>query len=1108
MTMNRLRTNQIVFRLAAPILSGLVFYSTALPVLSDSAQTAANKRYVLWEPEPAPNRGPDLSPVPARHAYPYDEDWEKWSYPIGNGTLGANVFGRTDVERIQLTEKTFANQGLYGRGGLTSTAELYLDIGHDEISDYRRELDLNDGVKTVSYKSGETRFKREYFTSYPDDVLVVRLTADRPGALAITVRPGIPYIPSREAGNSKSATITTEGQDIKLIGMIDFFRLRYAIQVRVLHKGGELASGNGTIQIRDANEVTMLVAVDTNHELKPELFLREPKEKLNPDLDPVPMVAGKIRKAETLGYQALKARHVADHTALFNRVSLDLDSEVSPLPTHQLLEAYQTGKHDNYLEELMFQYGRYLIIASSRPNSLPANLQGAWSQFEMTPWTGGYWHNINVQMNYWGANTTDLAETFEAYIKYFQAYLPKAMEYAGEFMRERRPDRYSKIPEENGWTFGNGSNAFMLPATVPHSGPGTQAFITIMLMEYYNFTQDKKFLREVAYPAMRMLSQFYAKSLIEKNNGLLLVEKSASPEIKHPWPLPEGSSGTHYQTVGCTYDQSLVWQNHTDLLRAAEILGIKDDPFLETVRSQIPRLDPIHIGASGQIKEFREENSYGEIGDPHHRHISQLVGLYPGDLINPSKSEWMKAASKTLDLRGNDVTGWAMAHRMNARARLKEGEKAHEVFSKFISEKTLPNLWTVHPPFQIDGNLGVMAGVAEMLLQSHDGAIEPIPALPKAWNTGSFSGLIARGNFKVSAEWKLGRMTALSIQSRNGNICRLKFPSVAVASVADENGRSVPFESESPFQISFPTEKGKTYQVIPETIQLEGETLPVTPKAVKPTLRDVTYGPHERNKLDFWKAESSEPTPLVFYIHGGGWVSGSKEENNGPSLTLLDKGISYVSINYRLARGSNKLPCCLHDVARALQFVRSKSAEWNINPNRIIASGGSAGGCSSLWLAYHDDLADPTSNDPVAWQSTRVIGAAVIKAQSTIDPRLVARRLGPSASNHRMIWESVGAPNPQALLDDLEKYKPIFTECSPLTHVTPDDPPVFASYDADTPAPPERDGIHHVEFGRILKEKCDPLGLECTIGFHGKEARQDALDAFIMERFRAVRPKR
>jgi len=288
----------------------------------------------------------------------------------------------------------------------------------------------------------------------------------------------------------------------------------------------------------------------------------------------------------------------------------------------------------------------------------------------------------------------------------------------------------------------------------------------------------------------------------------------------------------------------------------------------------------------------------------------------------------------------------------------------------------------------------------------------------------------------------------------------------------------------------------------PETVILEGETIEVTPKSHPPTLRDVAYGPHERNKLDFWQAESDGPTPLVFYIHGGGWRSGSKESNKGPHLTLLDQGVSYVSINYRLARGDDTLPCSLHDAARALQFVRHKAGEWNIDPERIVASGGSAGGCSSLWLAYHDDLADPDSKDPVARQSTRILGAAAVKAQTTIDPWLVDERLGSTASRHEMIWATVGAPDFETLLEDWDQYKARSLEASPLTHLSPDDPPVFIVYDADTPAPPERDGIHHVEFGRILKERCEPLDLDCTIAYADKATRQAALDAFMLERLR------
>ncbi len=777
--------------------------------LTDLGSTArpTNPSYVLWEPQPAPNRMVEGASARPNRGYTHDDDWEQWSYPLGNGMLGANVFGRTDVERIQLSEKTFANGGLYGAGGLTNAAELYLDFGQAAFSDYRRELDLNKAIHSVSYTSAGVRFERELFTSYPDNVLVVRLTADQPGALSLTVRPEIPHIPSRKPADNKSAQTAISGPDILLTGTIDFFKTRFAVQVRVLHEGGALIPGDETLRIENADTVTLIVGISTNYQLRPELFLRERHEKLDPDLDPVPLVAAKIDRAQSLGFEALKARHVADHSGLFERVAVNLNSTPSPLPTHQLLEAYQAGGHDPYLEELMFQYGRYLIIASSRATTLPAHLQGAWNQHEIAPWTGGYWHNINVQMNYWGTKKTDLAETFLAYANYFQAYLPQAMIYAQEFMQEHRPEHYSEIPEENGWTFGNGANAYYIPQRDVHSGPGTQAFITIMLMEYYNFTRDETFLREVAYPAMRMLSQFYAKALVESEDGHLLVEPSASPEIQ----LRGG--GAYYVTKGCAYDQSMVWQNHTDLIRAAEILGIEDDPFLDVVRQQIPRLDPILIGASGQIKEFREESGYADIGSPSHRHISQLIGLYPGDLINASNPEWMAAASRTLDLRGDRATGWAMMHRMVARARLHEAEKAHHIFQSFIKEKTLPNLWTICPPFQIDANLGLVAAVAELLLQSNQNFIEPLPALPAAWHTGHFDGLVARGNFKVSARWADHQLTELSVLSRSGGMCRLMLPGLADVTILDEVGQPVAVEVVGPNRIRFSTTPGSTYHL-------------------------------------------------------------------------------------------------------------------------------------------------------------------------------------------------------------------------------------------------------------------------------------------------------
>ncbi|HKL20412.1 MAG TPA: hypothetical protein VJ904_01325, partial [Tichowtungia sp.] len=525
------------------------------------------------------------------------------------------------------------------------------------------------------------------------------------------------------------------------------------------------------------------------------------KEKLDPDLDPHGLVTAKIAKAERLGFGALKQRHLKDYRNLFGRVEVNLNSEVSGLPTHQMVEEYKQGEHDPYLEELIFQYGRYLLIASSRETTLPAHLQGAWSQFEVSPWCAGYWHNINVQMNYWGAMSANLAETFEAYLNYFEAYKPKAQQFARDYVRETRPEALSDDPGGNGWILGTGANAYQISGRSTHSGPGTGGFTTQLLMEYYNYTQDEEFLRETGYPALLGMSRFFDKTLYENEDGLLLVSPSASPEIKH--------DGEYYITKGCTYDQGWVWENHRNVLKAAQVLG-EDDPFLEVIRKQIPRLDPIQIGSSGQIKEFREEEAYGDIGDPEHRHISHLCTVYPGTLIDASHPEWMEAASTTLDLRGDVSTGWAMAHRMICRARLKEGEEALDLYRKFVFHKTAENLWSMHPPFQIDGNFGVMAAVLEMLLQSHAGAIEPLPALPQAWHTGSFDGLVARGNFEVSADWKDGRLQELVIHSRSGKLCRVRYPGIAAQSVRTGSGEAVDVTQDAPDRISFLTEKGGT----------------------------------------------------------------------------------------------------------------------------------------------------------------------------------------------------------------------------------------------------------------------------------------------------------
>jgi len=316
---------------------------------------------------------------------------------------------------------------------------------------------------------------------------------------------------------------------------------------------------------------------------------------------------------------------------------------------------------------------------------------------------------------------------------------------------------------------------------------------------------------------MLSLSRFYSSTLVP-DGDLLLVKPSASPENQAKPEQLKGMPGHiresgHYVTAGCTFDQGFVWENFSDTLILATLLG-KQDPFLKMIEEQMAKLDPILVGTSGQIKEYREENAYSDIGDPKHRHIPHLCPLYPETLINPARPEWMQAAMKTLDLRGDKTTGWAIVHRMNCRARLREGEKAHDLYARLLAEKTTPNLWTLHPPFQIDANLGAMAGVVEMLLQSHAGYIDVLPALPMAWQTGSFSGLVARGNFVVDAEWTDGRATRITVTSRNGGVCRIAYPGIVNARIADEAGAPVSANKESNDRIHFTTVKGGRYTLI------------------------------------------------------------------------------------------------------------------------------------------------------------------------------------------------------------------------------------------------------------------------------------------------------
>ena len=770
--------------------------------------SAQQKEYSLWYSQPAPNEGAEN--IVKSRGFPYDKYWERWSLPIGNGYMGACIFGRTDTERIQLTEKTFGVKGPYKKGGIGNFAEIYIeDIHHDQPLNYKRSLRLNDAISRVNYQYEGVNYTREYFANYPSNVIVVKLKADQPGKISFTLRPVLPYLHEyNDEGTGRTGKVSAQNDLITLTGDIQFFRLPYEAQIKVIPSGGQLkamndeSGNNGTIRIQQADSVVLLINAQTAYQLKSSVFTASPENKFTGNEHPHRAVSQCIQKAADKGYEALCKEHIADYQSLFSRVDLRLCDETPGIPTDSLLHDYQRGKESLYMDELLFQYGRYLLIASSRKGSLPPHLQGAWSQYEYAPWSGGYWHNINIQMNYWAAFNTNLAEVFIPYVEYNEAFRQSANEKATGYIKKNNPDALSAIPEENGWTIGTGANAFSIDSPGGHSGPGTGGFTTKLFWDYYDFTRDEDILKKHSYPAMLGMAKFLSKTLKPTEEGYLLADPSSSPEQYH--------NGTTYQTKGCAFDQGMIWESFHDVLKAADILK-EESPFLRTIKEQIGKLDAIQIGESGQIKEYREEKKYSDIGDPRHRHISHLCALYPGTLINAETPEWLKAATVTLNNRGDKSTGWGVAHRLNLWARVKDGDMAYQRYQLLLKKYILENLWNMHPPFQIDGNLGGTAGVAEMLIQSHEGYINPLPALPAAWRDGSYEGLVARGNFVVSVFWKQGLMTQMDVLSRAGGECVIQYKDIANFTIKDAKGKKVKTIRESKNRIRFATQKGNTY---------------------------------------------------------------------------------------------------------------------------------------------------------------------------------------------------------------------------------------------------------------------------------------------------------
>ncbi|MDE1163141.1 MAG: glycoside hydrolase family 95 protein [Acidobacteriaceae bacterium] len=767
------------------------------------------------------NRGSDAE-VPLRLWYDKpaandNDGWVSQSLPLGNGYMGVNLFGGVQQDRLQITENSLVDSPADKIGGLNNFAEVFLDFPQTAPKGYSRDLVLNSAVAHVRYENSGVHYERDYFTSYPDKVLVVRLSASKEGALDFTLRPTIPYIADfrkvRGDNRGKHGTVRADGNTIILSGTMEYYGIKFEGQFKVIPQGGTLKAENSSdgsaasISVKGANRAVILVAVGTNYPIaNPQVFSEENRlAKLKGFPVPHRKVSEIIASASEHSYDELLERHEKDYGRLYGRVDFSLDTEASGLSTNELIEDSRAGKASKYLDELAFQYGRYLLISSSRAGTLPPNLQGVWNVYQDPPWTAGYWHNVNEQMNYWLAFNTNLPELFDSYIDFYRAYLPYHQALATKYLKEYHPAGLAR-DGDNGWALGNGMRPLEPSGKTSHSGFGTGPWTAMLFWDDYDFTRNKKLLQNVVYPAMRGQTNFLSR-FVQDVDGKLLANPSSSPE-----------NASNLQSIGTTFDQQMIYENFRDTIEAARVLGIQD-PLIPQLKFDLPRLDPILIGDSGQIKEYREETTYGSIGDPKHRHMSQLLGLYPGQLINSSTPAWLNAAKVSLNGRGigNGIPGWADAQRLATWARTGDGDRAYEFYEYWLSHHAMYNLWNNHPDsfkkkvFQIDANLGVTAGVAELLLQSNEEVVVPLPALPHAWPNGSYRGLLARGAFEVSADWENGHAKRFEVLSKVGGLLKMRYPKIALAKVLSPGGEAISVHRIDEENISIDTTAGDTY---------------------------------------------------------------------------------------------------------------------------------------------------------------------------------------------------------------------------------------------------------------------------------------------------------